>query len=292
MDNQYDTEFLDHLASFASQPQATSNSADSTTDDTGDSTGDETSSYTDDDFKALQDSYDELSGRLETLESTTKATYNGDDEFLQQIFSMTDNEPIDISYMPQVRSKNIPASVMGGFQSFATPEEGEAALENQLTRYNTGHNQVGVHADDSLYTAMAHYAPAGDGSNNPKVYAETIAKGLGISPNTPISQINPQAWAAQIAKVEGNKHGNNPGNLRTVKRQNGGYTDDVSMQGYNVDSPYNHNPFLDINSPTGDITLEHTNIPLLGIDEYGNKKLMKPGNKYKFDGTQIREYKL
>lgn len=71
----------------------------------------------------------------------------------------------------------------------------------------------------------------------------------------------------------------------------GGETDDVSMQGYNQDSPYKNEPYLDINSPSGMITMENVNEPLLAFD--GNQyNMLMPGNKYQFNTDKIREYKI
>lgn len=104
----------------------------------------------------------------------------------------------------------------GSFKSFATPEEGRQALVNQLTRYQTGNNRVGVKPENTLYEAMSTYAPASD-NNRPKQYAEFIAKNLGISPNTQIKDIDPNAWADQVAKMEGNK------SYLSAKKENGGW---------------------------------------------------------------------
>ncbi len=112
------------------------------------------------------------------------------------------------------------------FRSFATPEEGRAALENQLRLYQTGKTRNNVSPNSTLYQAMSTYAPASD-NNNPKGYAEFIAKKLGISPNTPISNIDTKRWADAITQMEGNKKGNNPGNLRPYQQ---GGTYDLSEE--------------------------------------------------------------
>jgi len=64
-----------------------------------------------------------------------------------------------------------------------------------------------------------------------------------------------------------------------------------SLLGYASNSPFRNNPYLDINTPEGLITMENTPIDLLGIDNLGNTKKMKAGKKnpYKFPGTQVRE---
>lgn len=67
-----------------------------------------------------------------------------------------------------------------------------------------------------------------------------------------------------------------------------------SIMGYAHNSPFRNNPFLDINTPEGLITMENTPIDLLGIDNLGNTKKMKAGSKkqYKFPGTMVREIPL
>lgn len=63
----------------------------------------------------------------------------------------------------------------------------------------------------------------------------------------------------------------------------------VSILGYADGSPFRSNPYLDINTPEGVISMENTSIPLMGTDNLGNTRLMKPGKKYKFPGNQVRE---
>ena len=66
----------------------------------------------------------------------------------------------------------------------------------------------------------------------------------------------------------------------------------ISKLGYSKNSPYRNNPFNIINS--NNITMKNTPIPLLGIDNLGNRKIMKPGNKknYIFPGNQVMEIPL
>lgn len=112
------------------------------------------------------------------------------------------------------------------FRSFATPEEGRQALENQLRLYQIGRTKNNVKPSSSLYQAMSTYAPEAD-HNKPIQYAEFIAKKLGISPNTPIANIDTKKWADAITIMEGNKKGNNPGNLRPYQQ---GGTYDLSEE--------------------------------------------------------------
>jgi hypothetical protein len=63
-----------------------------------------------------------------------------------------------------------------------------------------------------------------------------------------------------------------------------------STQGYKADSPDRFNSFNII--PSGNITMNEVDHPLLGIDNYGNKKLMLPGGEYTFPGSVVMEFPL
>jgi hypothetical protein len=64
-----------------------------------------------------------------------------------------------------------------------------------------------------------------------------------------------------------------------------------SIMGYASNSPYRNNPYLDISTPEGVISMENTPVDLLGIDNTGMVKKMKANSKnpYKFDGDVVRE---
>lgn len=64
----------------------------------------------------------------------------------------------------------------------------------------------------------------------------------------------------------------------------------ISITGYKKDSPDKNRPYNVI--PTGDITMENVEFPVLGIDNKGNKKLMKPGKNYKFPGDTVLEFPM
>jgi hypothetical protein len=115
-----------------------------------------------------------------------------------------------------------------GFRSFNTYQEGKQALLDQLRLYQTGKSKTGIKPDTTLLGAMSIYAPSSDG-NNPKHYAEVVAKQVGVDINTPISKIDTEKWAAAIERMEGNKVGNNPGNLR---KQAGGNIARTKQQQY------------------------------------------------------------
>ena len=63
-----------------------------------------------------------------------------------------------------------------------------------------------------------------------------------------------------------------------------------SKSGYKRNSPDVNNPINVVRS--GDITMEDVDFPVLGVDNKGNKKIMKPGKNYKFPGNIVIETKI
>lgn len=288
----FSQDFYDALDTYSGQQdqgQDEQEAVDNTQEEGQESGQASASPYNEDYIKELEQKYSDLEERLKSLEGGSKSE-DDDQAFFNFLFDGSDNNSpanIDPSLF-KPRSFSSAGSASSGFRSFATPEEGRNALLNQLNLYQTGKTKTGVKPTSTLYEAMATYAPASD-KNDPKGYADFVAKKLGVSPDTPIKDLDPKGWADAITIMEGNKKGNNPGNLR--KFQMGG-TDHVSMMGYSEDSPYKHNPYLFINTPTGGITMENTKMPLMGIGSDGEKKMMMPGKKYKFNSNIVKEIPL
>lgn len=69
---------------------------------------------------------------------------------------------------------------------------------------------------------------------------------------------------------------------------------DISKQGFKRNSPYVNEQELTIyGEPNGtNITMQDVDFPLLGIDEFGNKQYMKPGEEYFFPGSRVKEIPL
>ena len=61
----------------------------------------------------------------------------------------------------------------------------------------------------------------------------------------------------------------------------------ISKTGYKKNSKDKNKPYNVI--PSGNITMKDVEFDVLGIDNLGNKKLMKPGNDYKFPGNVVLE---
>src|SRR5690606_2633348 len=51
---------------------------------------------------------------------------------------------------------------------------------------------------------------------------------------------------------------------------------------------YPHEPTV-VPTPTGKITMQGLNYPVLGIDNLGNSQMMMPGNNYQFPGNEVLE---
>ena len=64
----------------------------------------------------------------------------------------------------------------------------------------------------------------------------------------------------------------------------------LSVKGYKKNSPDKDRPYNVI--PSGDITMENVDDPVLGIDNEGNSKLMQPGEDYSFPGEAVLEFKI
>jgi hypothetical protein len=64
----------------------------------------------------------------------------------------------------------------------------------------------------------------------------------------------------------------------------------LSTTGYKKNSPDKDRPYNLI--PSGKITMEDVDFPVLGIDNLGNSKLMQPGEKeINFPGDTVLEFK-
>lgn len=89
----------------------------------------------------------------------------------------------------------------GGFQNYATPQDGIAAMTSNLTAYQDQH---GI---NTLNGITARWAPYGDGNNNPVAYANTISKLTGIDPNAQLDLHDPATLAKIIPAMAQVEHG-------------------------------------------------------------------------------------
>jgi len=141
---------------------------------------------------------------------------NTEDEYIPRRNSATSFSGMD----PNFSSSNFHLPGSSGFQSFGSYQEGRSALERQLELYKSG-KSAHTKGTETLAQATSIYAPPSE--NNTQNYINFVSKQLGVSANTPISQIDTKKWADAIEKMEGNTKGNNPGNLRKVYQKGGVY---------------------------------------------------------------------
>lgn len=133
-------------------------------------------------------------------------------DFLSKMYDVKDQSvPYSAQYTPNTALQslnnygNIRDTSTGKFKNYSTPQQGRQALVNQLSLYQTGKTHNNVNGNSTLYEAMSKYAPASD-KNNPRHYAEFVANHVGVSPNTPIRNIDINKWADAISIMEGNKN--------------------------------------------------------------------------------------
>lgn len=98
-----------------------------------------------------------------------------------------------------------------GFAKFNSYEEGYQALLNDLKAKQTGKSRTGLKSSSTLQDLINVYAPKAD-NNDPTSYANTVAKQLGITPGTPIGDLNTDQLAKAMAQVEDRAYAASRGN--------------------------------------------------------------------------------
>jgi hypothetical protein len=78
-----------------------------------------------------------------------------------------------------------PVGASTGFNSYATPQAGIAAMAANLAAYRT------LHGINTLNGLTARWAPKGDGNNNPAAYAKSLGAKLGLDPDAEIDLTDP-----------------------------------------------------------------------------------------------------
>jgi hypothetical protein len=107
--------------------------------------------------------------------STIASTIQTVEGYYPGSLAYQNNNPGNLIYVGQAGA----TEGAGGFAAFPSYDAGYQALVNQIQIYS---NQ-GL----TINQMMNKYAPAGDGSNNPTAYAQTIASALGVSPDTTVA---------------------------------------------------------------------------------------------------------
>jgi len=249
----------------------------------------------DSDYQDLLERYTMLEDRLNQLEQRRPDAYinSYDDGFLDFLFSEDDNSPISFdsevsvgrSYTPTTQPYST-SQAPAGFKTFGSYEEGRQALENQLELYKSG-KSAHTKGTETLAEATSIYAPPTE--NDTKSYINFVAKALGVPPSTPISQIDTKKWADAIEKIEGNKKGNNPGNLRKYTVGGVANTPDELYQGLNRE---------DLNEMTLNLPAQYNIIrgldsgqPVDAVDELGNEATLYGNNDLTFLYGKVYEKK-
>lgn len=108
---------------------------------------------------------------------------------------------------PAIRNNN-PGNLKdpstGQFRMFKTPQEGYAALLNDLQAKQTGTTTTGLGPSSTLVDFASRYAPAND-KNNVGQYAANLANQLGVPPTAQLKDLDLARWAAAVAKNEDHK---------------------------------------------------------------------------------------
>lgn len=119
----------------------------------------------------------------------------------------TNNNPGNLIYAGQSGA----SQGASGFAKFPDYSTGYQALLNQIQLYAS--------RGMTIQDMMNVYAPAGQGSNNPVAYATTIAASLGVSPDTPLTDLRnmqPVQPSSFVASLNPNSLGFSPAALGIV----------------------------------------------------------------------------
>lgn len=88
-----------------------------------------------------------------------------------------------------------------GFAKFESYDDGFNAMINDLKAKQTGRTKTGLGPNSTLSDLINVYAPAAD-KNNPVAYSNTVAKLMGVTPDTKIGDLDTNELAKSMAAVE------------------------------------------------------------------------------------------
>ncbi len=89
----------------------------------------------------------------------------------------------------------------GTFKHYSNPQEGFAALMNDLQAKKTGATHTGLGPNSTLVDFAKAYAPPSE--NNSAQYAANLANHMGIRPDATLSTLDVGKWAEAVANAEG-----------------------------------------------------------------------------------------
>lgn len=96
---------------------------------------------------------------------------------------------------------NLRDTSTGGFRTFNSPQEGYAALLNDLQAKQTGTTTTGLGPSSTLVDFATKYAPGSD-NNKPGEYAANLANQMGVAPTAQLKDLNLMKWASAVSHNE------------------------------------------------------------------------------------------
>lgn len=99
--------------------------------------------------------------------------------------SWRNNNPGNVKFVQQMKLAT--GKDKNGFAIFKTYEDGLLFLKNMILNAATGKSQI-YKPTDTLYGFFTKYAPSTD-NNDPKLYAEIVAKKVGVQPTQTLAQL-------------------------------------------------------------------------------------------------------
>lgn len=125
----------------------------------------------------------------------------------QGTLAQRNNNPGNLKFNNQV------GAIQGdaGFAKFNSYEQGYQALLNDIKAKQTGKTKTKLGPNSSILDFMNVYSPSSN-NNNPKALSQTLAKGLGVDPSTPIGGLDTKKLADLIAINEDSAYANSVGN--------------------------------------------------------------------------------
>lgn len=168
---------------------------------------------------------------------------------------------------------NIKDPSTGQFRTFQTPQEGYAALLNDLQIKQSGRSQTGLKPESTLADFARTYAPSSD-KNNPAQYTANLANIMKVRPDTKLHELNLGAWADAIARAEGYSNATGTPQGSNVSQSSAGSPNVQFKQPENKVGKFVANQFLGAgpvnqNAGIGESIIQNTigNKGLLGVGQ-------------------------
>jgi len=190
-------------------------------------------------------------------------------------------------------SNNNPGNIKGDdgeFRVFDTIDDGFNHMLYDLSSKQAGRTKTGLTGKSSISDLINIWSPVGAEQSQEVVdnYINHVTGKLGKNSNTPIGELNTKDLAAAMTGFE------SPASYQRLfgdninKKQQGGY---INTTGYTEGTETANNPFNII--PSGNITMQGVNSPILAQPNIGQPVVMQPGTDYNFPNADyVVEQKL